>query len=471
MGMPINSFSIMRTICQGGDTYMVKAVKELLDEFKLFAIIIHDPNLHRDLDRHIARQFDHLDYITGKDLLFFSLVEAPGSWKHHASDRSYYKNFSHQMFVKSNKPELKSSLDGESSYSLAITLGIPIEDLPCIVLTPDLKSRNYVWYKTDEQHIDVQLSTMGRIANRDDKDLLKTNFDTLIQEYSDELNICDGVGNVSNEEMIAKKLMDFLSIVFAQDKKLHHWEKYGAENVAKKTLHNLYNQFSSGTYVDNKKFEEDCLKFASYYKIFNSMHLRHQREFESIKNLLEAESFYLLNLGLSVSNFIANSQIGKSAELEEYKFAPSLICLTTAFETEINRSITSWIRSNLGIQMPERYYIGDRRRPVYTNVTNKEINYNAVISGGNLWKPPGLGESLMVFKQMKSNFDYSDGLKNSDFIHRWERINNIRNPVAHQGRGSLSSYNEVVEYWNYFKDQNVLLDLFNLKNILRGNSN
>jgi hypothetical protein len=75
MGMPINSFSIMRTICQGGDTYMVKAVKKLLDEFKLFAIIIHDPNLHRDLDRHIASQFDHLDYITGKDLLFFPLLK------------------------------------------------------------------------------------------------------------------------------------------------------------------------------------------------------------------------------------------------------------------------------------------------------------------------------------------------------------------------------------------------------------
>jgi hypothetical protein len=68
-------------------SYEIEAARRAVGQFKLFAFVIHDPERHANFHRALARQFDRLDFITGKKLLFFALVDPPAEWVRHARQR------------------------------------------------------------------------------------------------------------------------------------------------------------------------------------------------------------------------------------------------------------------------------------------------------------------------------------------------------------------------------------------------
>lgn len=422
-----------------------------------------------------------LDYISGSKLLFFYMGNSP-----EGPGNSLKKNFYRKLNYELNYPTLNDPIAGESAFSLALALGIPSEDLPCIVLTSDLSSGRYVWFKTCLEKIESQFTTLGRLAFRTEKHTMLTNFTQIINDQKNNIDLCNGCGQNNDDEMLAKKLTEFLSFLFTQDDKIKIVEKQQSKEIANETLVNLFNELILTQGINNEINIDACLKIASFskmlcpsdfFKIYSQkspdFHIYEEPQnnynwdnFEDCMDLMESKSYYLINLGINVSTYLRGIGLISAENLENFKFTPSLICLTTAFETEINYSITSWIRKYLGIPMPEMYGKGNNRQPVGTNITGRFINFN---NGDRMqkWIPPGIGETYHIFKILKTNLNGFPGLTGEDFINKWYRISMIRNPLSHEGVGPETAYNEILGYWKYFKAYHIISQWSQLKQSIR----
>ena len=80
MGMFLSKYSMLHAIGYGGNRDVKAETIKILDKYKLFGIIIHDPNYHKDFDLYLESQFERLDYITGRDFLFFGLTNPSHKW-------------------------------------------------------------------------------------------------------------------------------------------------------------------------------------------------------------------------------------------------------------------------------------------------------------------------------------------------------------------------------------------------------
>lgn len=80
MGMPVSNYTVFRTLGYGGEEYEKQAAIRALEGFKLFAIVIHDPETDPEFDQYLQQTFNRLDYITGDSLLFFALTDPSPEW-------------------------------------------------------------------------------------------------------------------------------------------------------------------------------------------------------------------------------------------------------------------------------------------------------------------------------------------------------------------------------------------------------
>jgi hypothetical protein len=76
MGFPINSYKLFEAIANN-DGQQIK--KYFHVDFKLFAILLHDPNADPDFDREVGRSFFDWHSRSGEDFLFTALADPPQS--------------------------------------------------------------------------------------------------------------------------------------------------------------------------------------------------------------------------------------------------------------------------------------------------------------------------------------------------------------------------------------------------------
>lgn len=149
MGMPITTYNVLDTLTKSRpESYEIGPVNEALEPFNLFAFIIHDPEAHPDFDQTINSVFTRLDLSTGGNLLFFALVDPPQIWldqggRNPGRDRPYYRELSSHNQARKTLRELHdpgnviTSTDKSiTAFSLATSLGISYDDLPCLIITP-----------------------------------------------------------------------------------------------------------------------------------------------------------------------------------------------------------------------------------------------------------------------------------------------------------------------------------------------
>ncbi len=90
---------------------------------------------------------------------------------------------------------------GISAFSLALNLGIPTDDLPCVVVTNYFNSKHLLWFKTCSEHINKQLEILGYKASRHrELKFHPSGFRQRIELLSrviqlDEIDLCNGSGN------------------------------------------------------------------------------------------------------------------------------------------------------------------------------------------------------------------------------------------------------------------------------------
>ncbi|MBK9357015.1 MAG: hypothetical protein IPN08_06445 [Bacteroidales bacterium] len=232
MGMFLSKYSMLNALGYGDQTYVLPETEKILRKFKLFGLIIHDPEKHHEFHRKTFRHFfERIDYLTGQDFLFLCLTDPPKRWKEE-NKRDYFGIWETDKLLAPENSYITNN-DSITAYTLAQSLEIDYEDLPIIVLTKNFSSHQFRCLQPDAKHLERQLTEIGFFCSQkmDFFDLLNDlSFNSLLKR----INYCSGNFHINNEESIAKTLSDFLSFIVARP-------GYHDIQQAKKQVYNVLN--------------------------------------------------------------------------------------------------------------------------------------------------------------------------------------------------------------------------------------
>ena len=513
MGMPITTYNVLDALAKSyPEEYEIEAVERALKPFNLFAFIIHDPEVHSDFDARIRNDFTRLDHSTGDSLLFFALVDPPQIWldqgernpggrRNPGRERPYYRELSNQ--ARETRQELlapgnaiTSTDKSITAFSLATSLEISYDDLPCLVITPNFSLKRFMWVRTCSDHVKEQLNELGYRAAWNWE--ATTLFDpTSFNKIKEDIDLCGGIGTKSLACSLAEALADVLSFVIESKKrmptqvnrvrnticKLNTTLKRVKKSKRKKTWKQKnydqvsYDEDDRGELDD--KLEELCLQSSLCLAHLNTQPDLNLDEFVNInREFLEPDSYLILKTAHLVLSTLRRP--GEAAALFEvieenpFDFTPGVICLAKVFEKEINLSIVHWIRASLGIQLPTYF---NQFQP---NLRKQETSFNGVnfnrVGRRASWYPPETGKSLRALRALsqadeRNQLDerWVDLLNSKVLLKGWETIKRERNTAAHNKLVNENSADAVQCVLNNLSQNGIFEMLSSMKTVYRGN--
>lgn len=471
MGMPVNSYTIFRLLAnkpKSSEEYSM--LHRALEPFNLFAFVLHDPKEHKDFHRHFAQWFERLDFSTGKKLLFFALIAPEGEWNSLAGNRTYYRNISSweakQLAMGDSAP--RTTEPGLSAAAIALSLNIPSEKLPCVVITNDFNKGSFFWIPTSEELIRDQLQELGYIAERMEREKsfkpledihrqLKLRFPELVHEHN-LLNL---------EDSLAEALYDVLSFIVIGDQKSDYLSYDAALKQAKKSISHLYQKLQQSRYQGKEPsdlFERLSLVILQYLSLINK-----SSDIPAILSLkseyLEQDSRLILKTAYKVYDLFHHPPSSEIFGIyaEEYDWSPCLIGFSKVFEKEINSSVVQWLRQEKGIEMP-RYYL--KLKPGHIA---KLVKVDLNRSYDNEWMAPGVGQSEKVFESYSAlNLPQGWDQEQASFLlKKWGTIRESRNSAAHDRVIEETELNCMLDAMRDLAQKEYFTLLYHLKSLLR----
>lgn len=218
MGMPLTKYSLLKAIGYGSDRYVNAKAEELFSKYKLVGLILHDPQEHKSFHLAIERLFDKLDYLTGNLFLFLTLVNPPAIGNH--------KKFSHfweEQFLLNPANAYFTDDDSISAFTIASLLGISYDDLPCIVLTQDLKCSDFIFIRTSSEFVENQLKEIGYFCSRFAGQKISFN-DNSLKTLIQNINYLNNSNLKHLDKNLAKTLADFLLVVAKEDNSVNDFK-------------------------------------------------------------------------------------------------------------------------------------------------------------------------------------------------------------------------------------------------------
>lgn len=432
MGMPITSYTVLKTLALGGQNYELHAVEKAIKPFNLFAFIIHDPQAHPDFHQYLNEEFDRFDYTTGDKLLFFALIDPPQNWLRHARNRTYYQSISSWEARELGNPnETPKSTDPSlTAFTLANTLKIPTDSLPCIIVTDNLRSPQFLHFETSVNKLDGQMEYLGYIAKR----------------YEGQTGLLDAIDPqkmgqgkkpyaVLLHDSIAKILSDFLSFVVASHDR--GWLGDQAVDQAKQAINELYGRLdwakSISTEEATTELDDICLDILGFFSLLNT---QPKSNFSSLipvdPAVLETDSVHILHTAYRVLGMLYENQSKTVDSIlkQTQDWTPGVICLSKVFEKEINLSVVHWVRQKYGVALPQYF---NRYQPgVQVQLERANFNLEDRRNPGR-WLSPGIGQSEHACKKLVASspplpFTLIDW---PILMSNWESIRVQRNSAAH----------------------------------------
>ncbi len=425
---------------------------EALRRFNLFAFIIHDPETHPDFDSKLSSLFERLDHDTGDKLLFFALVNPPEKWLKTAENRDYYKLLNTLNAIDSTDSSI-------TALSLAKSFGISHDKLPCLVITPNLHSKQFRWFRTCSDHIRAQLAELKYIAETEKE----IHTESLQKE---EIDLCGGSGTESLENSIAEALRDVLLLINAANNPDPSVKQQALEQV-QDTLYDLDAKLkelkNKSDQSDTEKFDELCWAIASYLAHINTQtrDLNLDDFIVIDKKFLENDSYQKLKVAQAVLDLL--EQPDQAIDLGNIDYTPGVICLAKAFEREANLSVVHWIRQLGGIDLPQYF---DRYQP---DQQAKFDNVNFNKAAGDSWEPPMMGQSERVLKSMAPNMpDGWNCKKWETLLANWTKIRTERNKAAHEPSIDKDSIDDVKKALGELAKDDIFNELHLMKEQYKG---
>lgn len=425
MGMPINSYEVLRLLTDGTrerDDYG-RLAEVLATEFSIIAVIVHDPNRHRDLDRALARDFALLDTLTGNGLLFFAVVEATDAWRAGARQRHYFTSVERVLRIGyARASPLPTTATEIAALAAATSLGIGLDDLPCVVVFRP-GDNECVWFPTSHATIEQQLMRLAHAAGRcapmrHPVGRARPPSDSSLEELVAHSGLSPERLDVLHELSAAQALLEVVAASAGTSDARNFLD--GAISRAR---HRLAPSSGSSEIVSCRDPEDALisqLQIALATALKRASQAGTEWPWPSIaKDQMEHEAWAALSTAL---------RLHALDDLEDW--SPVTVCYGKAFEAEINASVVQDIRRRLGIDLPQffKQHQPHRSAAVFVNAFKRDIDFN--VKRLKQWLPPGLGESEEAARQLGSCGFAVDGLW-SELLEHWREIRRLRNAAAH----------------------------------------
>lgn len=445
MGMFLSKYSMLNALGYGADRPILEETKKILDRFKLFGLILHDPNSHSEFHSTLRQSFERLDFLTGRDFLFFSLTDPPRNWIERNKGREYFGIWEIDKLL-SPMNSYKTSDESISTYSIAQALNIDFDDLPVIILTNNFQFNQFRVVKTCSRHLERQMTEIGFFTSQKEK-YFSLISDSDFNDMINNIDKCGGSYQISNEESLAKTLSDFLAFVVSENRNSH--DRKIAEiqigNVITKFLENKDLQRDPTRYEQLNLFLLGCLSNLSRPNRNPEITIDERCESESkiiLKTFNKVFPFFEpLNNELQHFQYMANKEVRirhNRFDIDEgIDYSPLIISLCKIFEIEINLSIVHWFRKILNIEMPTYF-----KKHKQDNMEYKITPSSSVINNprpvdfnkgyGTKWIAPGIGESELVTLTFLKEGNLPPEISDYDELLRyWAILRQYRNKAAH----------------------------------------
>lgn len=464
--MFLSKYSMLNALGYGADRNILNETKIILDKYKLFGIILHDPILHNEFHHKLENSFERLDFITGRDFLFFALTDPPRSWVERNGDRDYFGIWESEKLL-SPKNSYKTNDESISTYTIAKSLNIDYDDLPVIILTNNFQFNQLRVIKTCSRHLNEQMTEIGYFSSQSEKKFSlidDTNFNRMITD----IDLCGGSYQISNEESLAKTLSDFLAFIVSENKESND------RRTAQIQVTNVITKVFS-----NKEIQRDPNRIEQLHLfLLGCLSTQTNSEFNQdivIDERCEDESKIILRTFNKVAPFFEllsrNLRIGHN---EEVDYSPLIISLSKIFEIETNLSIVHWFRKYLNIEMPKYFKIHKedsleyKLTPSLALVANpRPVDFNK--GYGNKWIAPGIGESELIVLSMKNQGKLPSQITDYDtLLGNWAILRQYRNRAAHTENLNVFDFDNVLKTFKKINENNTIIgQLNNLKSSLK----
>ncbi len=448
MAMPIDSYSVLRALDDFG---RVPELREALEQFSLFAFVLHDPRHHPELDQTLAHELAHLDQVTGKKFLFFSLVEASGELRQRISDRHYFSALVEAMAKPNTRAQARPSRTSSlTAYCASRLLGLPAAHLPCIVVfLPDVADE-FLYLPTSAATVVDHLSRLGRAAESlsSIRDIAGTRDVAILRQ------VCDGEG-----------LPALPSHVPGRYRRRRRSGVTAVGQVLRPSeLQSLIRDLAraaSGCDGDDLSKERDelLLEWSTLVGLYQEKPVPWAWE-AAPRKLWELESDAVLASAASLLRL---------PELLE--FSPLVICYGKALEVELNASFVQELRERNGIEMPEFFRKHQPGKTVRLEVSGlpKPVNINkkAKSEYGNLAPPSGLGTIQQTAAAYGPSVGFSDE-EWTEMLGAVQIVKSARNDAAHSRIVSYDKANACSRAFTRLVKDGYMHRLFETKLRLRG---
>jgi hypothetical protein len=494
MGMPLSKYTMLNALGYGADNHLMQRTEALLNQFKLFGIVLHDPKSHKSFHNEFASSFDRLDYLTGHDFLFLGITDPPKAWKGRIS-RDYFDIWNKEDLLDPGNT-YKTQDQSITAYTLAQSLGINYDDLPVIILTNNLQLNQYQVIKTSETHFVNQLTEIGFFCTRSDKYFSLTN-DSNFNELIRKIDLCGGSSNVSVESSLAKSLSDFLAFLVDD---LGSFDSRNAKLQVGQVLNDFfinrkYNRdpdrleqlnLAMLGYLSNLKKSELIPGSSAFPSAENNYHTRISGV--RIDKECEDESKVIINtfnkvypLFQPIRENLKNYQIEAKYESpydkydnpELLDYSMLVLSLSKVLEIESNSSIVHWIRKSLNIEMPDYYKKHKSDNNLYTilpaaSLVDHPLPVDFNMRNKRSWRPPGMGQSKLIVQSLALEGKLPPMINNiDDMVKQWGIIAHHRNSAAHGETMNYTDFNKVYDAFIKLKKEGKFKEMNNLKMLYR----
>lgn len=496
MGIPLTSYTVLKYLADGvvrekenrRDISMELAL-DALENYSVFAFVIHDPIEHEEFHKFFQKQFANLHYSSGQNLAFFGLVNSQASYNLRGQT-PFYQDV-RDMVEQYEDEQTEQGKDSYTAFVLANNLNIPQEMLPAIIITHDTRLKNFQWYRTSSDVIEDQFNKLTGISNsmkyhKENKDLSLEEKQVILFEGLKKQNLDQyyGMGTSSVYESLARELSDLMSF-FIQTSEIYYdttseevnrmmrKQRHFAINNTLQRLKELQGNIKEANIEDIENdevyslIEGTSVKLATYLAYLNKSQSNLEDELTKMKikkEWLENHTYQLLQTALLIDKHLMREN-----HIDD--LSPSAMCIAKMFEQEINHSFVHWIRKQNSIQLPKYFNkvqpnIEVKIRPNMPN--GWEIDFNKKRNGK--FQPPELGKSKTIaIHNIKPEDWKSIGIDDSStFLREWSNILKVRNKAAHTEKVSYKELKDMKRSLSRMANLNIFEKLYCLKKEYKG---
>ena len=434
------------------------------EQFKLIAIIVHDPN-NKELKDFIQSHFLSFAKFTGKNFLFITFVQPPEEY----ADAIRRGEYEYAKLLVSDSKQLSGT---DIIIDPLIRKYYNISDNGSYMVIAKKLSDNEV-YKVSitKQSLSNQLLYLTEYCD------CPTNFDELITQLKGE--------SINIKEMLGDSLLKIVSLISPSSSP----EKYGLHSysqceMAKQTINDekqkLLDALKQSS--DNEDLTEEVLNIYkiieyAYMNVFNQ-----GRDFS--RGALTCNNYKLLD-GKSKKFWNTFSRLSVflncESQPDELDYSAFILYLGKIVETELNLSICQMLRQSMGIPMPRYFnrYCHEKDR-VYIPTKMLDVPLNKPIfqtAGPKALEGVALGNLLHAYKtaigkEPSSNSNWhvqnpgSLEKMPSDFLSLWEDLFKVRNNAAHSRSVDRDMFRKTETLFGVFQES-FIIRLYMIKKKLR----